>query len=83
MQIRAPDVSRAVGPQTTTVTTSILTTAQAHNRRQHGIGGVLCQGQGLGATGALQAYGHADAIVNFAQNDCAKIPNATRDLLTD
>ncbi len=35
-----------MGPQTTTVTTSILATAQAHNRR-HGIGGVLCQGQGL------------------------------------
>jgi Sensors of blue-light using FAD len=39
-------VSRAVGPQTTTVTASILATAQAHNR-QHGISGVLCQGQGL------------------------------------
>jgi hypothetical protein len=39
-------VSRAVGPQTTTVTASILTTAQAHNAK-HGIGGVLCQGQGL------------------------------------
>jgi hypothetical protein len=39
-------VSRAVGPQTTTVTESILTTAQAHNLK-HGIGGVLCQGQGL------------------------------------
>ena len=46
MQIRALYVSRAVGPQTTTVTASILATAQAHNR-QHGIGGVLCQGQGL------------------------------------
>jgi Sensors of blue-light using FAD len=46
MQVRVLYVSRAVGPQTTTVTTSILATAQAHNRR-HGIGGVLCQGQGL------------------------------------
>jgi Sensors of blue-light using FAD len=46
MQVRVLYVSRAVGPQTTTVTTSILSTAQAHNR-QHGIGGVLCQGQGL------------------------------------
>ena len=46
MQIRALYVSRAVGPQTTTVTTSILSTAQANNR-QHDIGGVLCQGQGL------------------------------------
>jgi Sensors of blue-light using FAD len=39
-------VSRAVGPQTSTVTASILTTAQTQNAR-HGIGGVLCQGQGL------------------------------------
>lgn len=46
MLIRLLYVSRAVGPQTTTVTTSILGTAQAFNR-QHGIGGVLCQGQGL------------------------------------
>ena len=46
MQVRVLYVSRAVGPQTTTVTASILSTAQAHNR-QHGIGGVLCQGQGL------------------------------------
>jgi hypothetical protein len=46
MQVRVLYVSRAVGPQTSTVTTSILATAQAHNRQQ-GIGGVLCQGQGL------------------------------------
>jgi hypothetical protein len=46
MQVRALYVSRAVGPQTTTVTASILATAQAHNL-QHGIGGVLCQGKGL------------------------------------
>jgi Sensors of blue-light using FAD len=46
MQVRALYVSRAVGPQTSTVTASILATAQAHNR-QHGIGGVLCQGRGL------------------------------------
>jgi hypothetical protein len=39
-------VSRAVGPQTTTVTESILTSAQANNSKL-GIGGVLCQGQGL------------------------------------
>lgn len=39
-------VSRAVGPQTTTVTASILATARAYNAA-HGIGGVLCQGQGL------------------------------------
>ena len=46
MQVRALYVSRAIGPQTTTITSPILATAQAHNR-QHGIGGVLCQGQGL------------------------------------
>ena len=46
MQVRVLYVSRAVGPQTTTVTTSILSAAQVNNRR-HGIGGVLCQGQGL------------------------------------
>jgi hypothetical protein len=46
MQVRVLYVSRAVGPQTSTVTASILATAQAHNR-QNGIGGVLCQGQGL------------------------------------
>ena len=46
MQVRVLYVSRAVGPQTSTVTTSILSAAQSHNR-QHGIGGVLCQGQGL------------------------------------
>ena len=46
MQVRALYVSRAVGPQTTTVTGSILLTAQAYNQT-HGISGVLCQGQGL------------------------------------
>lgn len=46
MLIRLLYVSRAVGPQTTTVTTSILGTAQAFNAT-HGISGVLCQGQGL------------------------------------
>ena len=46
MLIRLLYVSRAVGPQTTTVTTSILGTAQAFNAA-HGISGVLCQGQGL------------------------------------
>ena len=46
MHIQLLYVSRAVGPQTSTVTASILTTAQANNPR-HGIGGVLCQGQGL------------------------------------
>ena len=39
-------VSRAVGPQTTTVTSSILTTARSNNP-VHGITGVLFQGQGM------------------------------------
>ncbi len=39
-------VSRAVGPQTTTVASSILTTARSHNPL-HGITGVLFQGQGM------------------------------------
>jgi hypothetical protein len=46
MQVRVLYVSRAVGPQTTTVTASILSSAQAYNRL-NGIGGVLCQGRGL------------------------------------
>ncbi len=46
MQVRLLYVSRAVGPQTTTVTASILAKAQGHNPAE-GIGGVLCQGQGL------------------------------------
>ncbi len=46
MQVRLLYVSRAVGPQTTTVTASILAAAQARNAAD-GIGGVLCQGQGM------------------------------------
>jgi hypothetical protein len=46
MQIRLLYVSRAVGPQTTTVTARLLAQAQAFNQA-HAIGGVLCQGQGL------------------------------------
>lgn len=46
MLIRILYVSRAVGPQTSTVTARILATAVAHNRAA-GITGVLCQGQGL------------------------------------
>ena len=46
MQVRMLYVSRAVGPQTTTVTASILAKAQASNAAD-GICGVLCQGQGL------------------------------------
>lgn len=46
MLVRALYVSRAVGPQTGTVTARILAAAQDHNAA-HGISGVLCQGQGL------------------------------------
>lgn len=46
MLVRTLCVSRAAGPQTGTVTASILAAAQAHNAA-HGVGGVLCQGQGL------------------------------------
>ena len=44
--VRLLYVSRAVGPQTTTMTTSILAQAHAHNPAQ-AITGVLCQGQGF------------------------------------
>ncbi|MEI7783556.1 MAG: BLUF domain-containing protein [Betaproteobacteria bacterium] len=46
MQVRLLYVSSAVGPQTTTVTGSILKSARAFNQA-HDITGVLCQGQGL------------------------------------
>lgn len=46
MLVRVLYVSRAVGPQTTTTTASLLAEAEAHNRA-HAITGVLCQGQGL------------------------------------
>lgn len=39
-------VSRAVGPQTTAATSSILASAIGNNTA-HGLTGVLCQGQGL------------------------------------
>ena len=39
-------ISRAVGPQTTTVTTQILETARAFNKANN-LTGVLCQGKGL------------------------------------
>ena len=39
-------ITRAVGPQTTTVTTQILETARAFNK-SHDLTGVLCQGKGL------------------------------------
>lgn len=46
IHVRMLYVSRAVGPQTSTMTTSILAQAQANNPLL-GITGVLCQGQGL------------------------------------
>ncbi|MEI6760511.1 MAG: BLUF domain-containing protein [Betaproteobacteria bacterium] len=46
MMVRLLYVSRPVEPLTTTVTGSILATAQAHNPA-NGITGALCQGQGL------------------------------------
>lgn len=46
MLVRLLYVSRAVGPQTGTVTAQILGACEAHNAA-HGITGVLCQGQGL------------------------------------
>ncbi|MDP2419012.1 MAG: BLUF domain-containing protein [Hydrogenophaga sp.] len=46
MLVRVFYVSAAVGPQTTAVTQSILQQSQAYNC-QHGITGVLLQGQGI------------------------------------
>ena len=46
MLVRILYVSRAVGPQTGTVTAGILAAAQVHNTA-HQVSGVLCQGQGL------------------------------------
>lgn len=46
IEVRLLYVSRAVGPQTTTMTSSILAQAQANNQAQD-ITGVLCQGQGF------------------------------------
>lgn len=46
MLVRLLYVSRPVGPVTTTVTTSILETSQANNKKAN-ITGILCQGAGL------------------------------------
>jgi hypothetical protein len=46
IHVRLLYVSQAAGPQTTTMTTSILLQAQKHNPAE-GITGVLCQGQGF------------------------------------
>lgn len=67
MLIRVFYVSTAVGPQTTTVTGSILKTAQAWNA-QHGITGVLCQGQGV----FLQALeGERDTVTRLYERIAA------------
>lgn len=68
MLIRLIYVSKAVGPQTRTLTESILRTAHAWNT-QNDITGVLCQGQGVflqvlegerGKVTSLYARIHAD-----------------------
>ncbi len=46
MLIRIVYISKAVGPQTTTMTHAILKSAQAWNKANE-ITGVLCQGQGV------------------------------------
>jgi Sensors of blue-light using FAD len=46
MLVRMLYLSRSVGPQTTTMTSSILASARGFNA-EHGITGVLCQGQGF------------------------------------
>jgi hypothetical protein len=59
MLVRMLYVSRAVGPQTTTMTSSILAAAQGFNAGQ-GITGVLCQGQGF----FIQALEGERSVVN-------------------
>lgn len=61
--VRLLYVSRAVGPQTTAVTDSILSVAQGANR-QRGITGVLCQGQGL----YLQVLEGERSVINRLYN---------------
>ena len=59
MLVRMLYLSRPVGPQTTTMTSSILAAAQGFNA-QNGITGVLCQGQGF----FIQALEGERRIVN-------------------
>jgi hypothetical protein len=59
MLIRMLYLSRSVGPQTTTMTSAILASAQSFNA-QNGITGVLCQGQGF----FIQALEGERSIVN-------------------
>lgn len=61
--VRLLYVSRAVGPQTTAVTDSILSVAQGANR-QRGITGALCQGQGL----YLQVLEGERSVINRLYN---------------
>jgi Sensors of blue-light using FAD len=59
MLVRMLYLSRSVGPQTTTMTSSILATAQAFNV-ENGVTGVLCQGQGF----FIQALEGQRSVVN-------------------
>jgi len=59
MLVRMLYLSRPVGPQTTTMTSSILAWARGFNA-QNGITGVLCQGQGF----FIQALEGERSIVN-------------------
>lgn len=61
--VRLLYVSRAVGPQTTTVTDSILSGA-LHANRKRGITGALCQGQGL----YLQVLEGERSVINRLYN---------------
>ncbi len=61
--IRLLYVSRAVGPQTTAVTDSILSVALGANRAR-GITGALCQGQGL----YLQVLEGERSVINRLYN---------------
>lgn len=61
--VRLLYVSRAVGPQTTTVTDSILSAA-LHGNRKRGITGALCQGQGM----YLQVLEGERSVINRLYN---------------
>ena len=63
MLVRMLYLSRSVGPQTTTMTSSILASAQEFNA-PNGITGVLCQGQGF----FIQVLEGERSIVNQLYN---------------
>jgi len=65
--VRLLYVSRAVGPQTTAVTDSILSVALNANRKR-GITGALCQGQGL----YLQVLEGERSVINRLYNRIAQ-----------